>query len=432
MIDGPARFERTLTMPRRRAWFEGISAAGQALSATFYGASGVLLGGGALRVLGFVLAGSGLAAFAVGSFLALRKRNGVFRSRPVLVVASSAGLEIDGRLAFDRREIRSAHMTLRDGRHLARVYGRAGRAIELELEDRAQGAELLAALGVSEASHAVELPARTTVGGVAARALATVGAGLAAAGLGVWVLVAALVHSSPVVPQYLWGLLAIAGWIAATLPGGLRVGRDGVASRRVVGGARFVSFGDVASVACTKAKIVATTHEGKTIDLEATLGVAVPAREREGVTSRIDAALRGYRERRGEVAAVAPLVARGGEAPGEWLARLARLARGDGRAYRTGPLPAEHLLRVVEDVAAPATARAGAAVVLARLRDREAMTRVRVAAQGSASPRLRVALERVAAAGDAPGDADAEGALEAAIAEVEMEAPGGERQRAGR
>lgn len=80
---------------------------------------------------------------------------------------------------------------------------------------------------------------------------------------------------------------------------------------------------------------------------------------------------------------------------GAWIASLRKLAgRTDG--YRAGALTKDRLLELVGDVRAKMSHRIGAAVVLAERGDPDGLERVRIAADASASPRVRVALETVA------------------------------------
>lgn len=81
-----------------------------------------------------------------------------------------------------------------------------------------------------------------------------------------------------------------------------------------------------------------------------------------------------------------------------WLADLAQ--RAQGRGYRGAALDREDLLQVVESTAAAPTARVGAAALLRKtgLQDEE-RGRLRVVAETSVSPRLRIALEAAADAG---------------------------------
>lgn len=84
-----------------------------------------------------------------------------------------------------------------------------------------------------------------------------------------------------------------------------------------------------------------------------------------------------------------------GEGIGPWIASLRKLASvGDG--YRAVALGRDRLVALVDDARAAARSRIAAAVVLAEQGDTEGLSRVRVAADACASPRVRVALERVA------------------------------------
>lgn len=78
-----------------------------------------------------------------------------------------------------------------------------------------------------------------------------------------------------------------------------------------------------------------------------------------------------------------------------WIASLKRLAKA-ADAYRTATLGEQRLLELVADARAKVAHRIGAAVVLAERGDPRGLERVRVAADASASPRVRIALETVA------------------------------------
>lgn len=89
--------------------------------------------------------------------------------------------------------------------------------------------------------------------------------------------------------------------------------------------------------------------------------------------------------------ALARRLARGGRSAAGWQADLATMREGD---YRTGGAPEEDLWRVVEDHRASPDARVGAALALRNAEG--AGPRLRIAAAASASPAVRVALERTA------------------------------------
>jgi hypothetical protein len=126
--------------------------------------------------------------------------------------------------------------------------------------------------------------------------------------------------------------------------------------------------------------VVATLHVGKRVQIEA-------------IASRVRAALTAYRTGGGGAASA---LERASAPVGSWLESLRQLAR-KGNDYRTASLDTDRLAELVADPKAAPDVRVGAAVVLAERGDENARTRVRVAADAVASPRLRIALESVAA-----------------------------------
>jgi len=100
-------------------------------------------------------------------------------------------------------------------------------------------------------------------------------------------------------------------------------------------------------------------------------------------------------------------LARNGRPLETWLDELTRL----GSNFRSAAIASDDLERVLADPAARPSSRAGAAFALRRVNS-ERTDRIRLAAQGCAEPRLRMALEMTA-------DADGDAALRGALAEVE-------------
>jgi hypothetical protein len=124
----------------------------------------------------------------------------------------------------------------------------------------------------------------------------------------------------------------------------------------------------------------------------------------------------------GDVAVDAALLRRGDRPMSDWMAALRAIGTGANATLRTAPVPRDRLMRIVEDPTQAAAARAAAAVALAGGLDEEGRTRLRVAAEAIAAPKLRVAVEKVA-----EGREEAE--LEAALSEVDRDSP---RVTAGR
>ncbi|HTN88222.1 MAG TPA: hypothetical protein VL242_31295, partial [Sorangium sp.] len=79
-----------------------------------------------------------------------------------------------------------------------------------------------------------------------------------------------------------------------------------------------------------------------------------------------------------------------------WRAALRRLVSESGADYRTAKLTREQALAVLEDGAAPAELRIGAALALSAWRDGQTVERLRIAAEGCASRDVRLALEQAA------------------------------------
>lgn len=84
----------------------------------------------------------------------------------------------------------------------------------------------------------------------------------------------------------------------------------------------------------------------------------------------------------------------------EWAASLKGLAAGDHRIYRVAPIESHTLFEVLEDPARAASARLAAAVALGASLDEAGRARMKDVASGVAEPKLRVALEKVAAGTD--------------------------------
>ena len=81
-------------------------------------------------------------------------------------------------------------------------------------------------------------------------------------------------------------------------------------------------------------------------------------------------------------------------------------------SHRASPLSLEALWRLVESPRAEPLARAAAAIALEPKLAREDRARLRIAAEATASPRLRIALDRVAEGADEEALAEALAAVE--------------------
>lgn len=202
-----------------------------------------------------------------------------------------------------------------------------------------------------------------------------------------------------VTPLAWWLLPALALCVLNLLwPTTITVGHDGVLVASLVR-RRFYPLAALASVRETSWGVLLTLQSGREVEIR--------TEHNENVkTSQRRAALAACIERRraelalNEQPAPATLLARGGRDVTEWLRALHALRNGEAGAYRAAAIPEEVLWRTVEDPASDPTVRAGAAVALRDSLDDAGRVRLRVAAAASASPRLRVALEKVASPTD--------------------------------
>lgn len=169
------------------------------------------------------------------------------------------------------------------------------------------------------------------------------------------------------------------------------VGADGVTARGEVED-RFVPWGEVESVGDEKRGLVLTLTRGKELLIQ---GPTIGRWCREALGERIRDALAAHRTAEA-TARTSALLARGDVPFDVWRDALKARTRAE-RVYRDRCLDDAELFDVLGDASAPAEQRAAAAMVLASLEDRrdEALTRVRVAVESSASDPLRKALERV-------------------------------------
>lgn len=110
---------------------------------------------------------------------------------------------------------------------------------------------------------------------------------------------------------------------------------------------------------------------------------------------------------------------RAGRSLAAWRAGVERAALTAGD-FRNVGLTSDQIEGVLADPAAPADQRLGAALALRA--QGSSLERVRIAAVATAAPRLRVALERIAEAGD-PSDEQAQAELDAALEQALSEEP---------
>jgi hypothetical protein len=218
-----------------------------------------------------------------------------------------------------------------------------------------------------------------------------------------------LLEGSSALPAYSC-LFVTAPWLLAELVSRwasrreLSVGTDGVESKSRLG-RKLLRFGDIAEVRDTGAFLEVSTTDGVVHHLLADPDDPAVA---EAMRQRLREAWAVARARAGKGTIASAMLERAGQSMGEWRASVAKILTA-ATGFRGAAIGSSELSEVMDDVTAPPEQRLAAAIALGS--DPASRPRVRVAAEASVSPRMRVALEQLAA-----GEADDE-ILEAALVE---------------
>ncbi len=351
------------------------------------------------------------APFEASCKISQRRRLLGFRSTKLARVRADArGLFANGTLVVDRRLVRAGYLQPRtSGRPVVRLECRdAFGPVEVEVNDAEQGGALLAALGLDASRSVVHFRVRRGIF-ASNRAQAIVSGLIGSSSYAIW-MVAPAHHKLPFLLAY-FALVALNLW-----PTTMSIGADGVLVSSLWM-RRFYPFSNVASVETSKWGIVLVTRRGERVEIRTRAQQSGDKNNHDDATRAIAARIRAGVDAlaTSTVPDAAALVGRGDRTYEAWVEALRDLGR-DGD-YRAAALPPDELWRVLEDPAAEASARAGAAMALRTSLDAAGRERVRVASAASASPRVRVALDVVAR--EESDDAALREALEACDAEGE-------------
>jgi len=179
----------------------------------------------------------------------------------------------------------------------------------------------------------------------------------------------------------------------------VEVGSDGIVLRWL-GRRLFIPFAEVTSVSRIERAEGLRTYLGVAIGRRrgpphlVLVGTGDAVAERELLAARLEEALASHHTEDRDADAAS--LSRRGRAPREWVRALRARGAGADADARTAPLSKDRLWALVEDGAAHAPARAAAAVAVATDATADDRERLRVVARATASPGLRVALERAA------------------------------------
>lgn len=402
-----------------------IVAAIAALAASPHGVSKD--GGAFLRVCFYAVIGS-----AIGVWYHLyRARRPSAQSGALR--ATRNGVYIAGKRLVARSEISSGVIwpATRHGT-MVRIERKGALAgpIDLRVKDVAEGRALLHALGLDATQVASDFSATAisvsewrrrrwlAIGGVFGGIFSAIAARGALQALGAG-------HGASVAIPILLGVtLYIAGAVQMFLPAKVRVGADGVLLRRL-GTKRFIPIADMVHATAITERNQWSMYRlvriemamGPPVDIVTAAGkggfrrsqpIAAPAWAAQWMqlrsdilAERINEAIDGAKERpKGTFAAAASVLSRRSRPVSEWVAALRSMKEGTP-TFREGlTLAIDELWKILEDPDAQEEKRAAAAVALSPRIDDSGRGRLRVAAQATVAPKLRVALEAAASDDD--------------------------------
>jgi hypothetical protein len=320
------------------------------------------------------------------------------------LVCDAQGVSVGGRVVIPRAEINNGAMAPdARGDGVRVLLGRKGSLTPshtLHAQDEAEAHAMLTALGLDAAhsTHVYREAGWFPYGGAPTRVLP----GVLVLGLLSFLPLLALTHGSALamVPAAL-GMTAFFGALWTTRSE-VTVGLDGVRVRWL-NRERFCAFADVTRCERTGLGVALHRRDGTrfAVDLATMFGQRpIGQQDRAAVVTRIEDALAAHRRAAAEGAALDPAaLARDARSTEDWLDAL-RSLRHEG-SHRAAAVRAEDLWRIVADPDSPAASRAAAAVVLAPTADASGKARLRIAAETTASPPLREAIE-AAMTGDEP------------------------------
>jgi hypothetical protein len=411
----PAFASDDVSVRRRNPWFA------TAALVLGIGAPPLLV---AAALLGHAMPLLGFAPLAALAGLLLWSANPARRERLGRLVINDLGVFVDGQRLAAVSAIREAHLVVvpRDA-PLVRIVTRGG-ARELRVANAAVGRSILAALGFSRRGdgRAIRLASRAT-SSPGSFAQVTVVAMIVPL---LFLAVGLASHGGRAVLLGLVGtVVAAVAFVLASLLSATTVtlGAKGLVIRWLMR-RRRIAYDEIVWVRVYEEAPVLFSQRERGVSLLLRSGelVRLPAQgddeagTLQGVAEALEEALQhDRRSRRGQPLPEEAVVARRGRRPAEWLEALRAIGSGAAADHRTAPLPSDVLWRLVEDPRIAPEARAGAAVALRGSLDAAGKERLRIAAETTELPRLRVAIE-TAVDGDEPE-------MEQALAELEAGEP---------
>ncbi len=328
------------------------------------------------------------AAFGIGVFLWTSRHQARPGPERHAIAADPQGLHVDGELVLPHARIGRVHVAeVQDG-HAVHVDGRRlGRSYSIVFDDEEKAEELHDALLVGPAAAVARFKALPPW----AKHLRWLAVVLTASP---WIVVQVLRFA----PRFIWPFVLL-GYAVLALPlvlsQRIEVGEDGI-FLRWAGNKRFLAFASMRAVTKTNTGAELELRDGRRIALQLTYKDAPDNRETVRLVERIEQGLAALEARTHDAGADESLLARGERDLATWLRDMRALGAGDVGGYRVNAIPEDRLWTVIENPAADASAREGAALALHARLDDAGRDKLRELARSTASPRLRIALDGVA------------------------------------
>lgn len=377
-------------------------------------------------LLGLVTRNPPLAALSrplffggIPAFIYVWNKNPRSRRTRVAVSASAEGVRLRGEgslPSLPRAQIKEGFILPAIAGSSHRVHlVRRGLAppVELEVRDEAEGRAVLRALGL-DASQTVAT--FRTASRVVAHPnwIAPLIISIMALSMASGALVPALKSTLPFAG--LFPFIFLAFFVTLLFPTRIDVGADGILMKWLWQ-RRFIPYSDLEAVRSYQRKLGRSRVSGVALWLRGGEEVVIPVSQRGWgeersaiVEERIREAMAAYRE--GGAEADAMLLRRADRPVREWITTLRAIGAGANADLRVAPVAPERLFRIVEDPSAKPSARAAAAVALSAAGSEDVRARLKAAAEATAAPRLRIALDAAARDGG-------EAAIEEALAELD-------------
>jgi len=353
----------------------------------------------------------------LGLTWAFRSMDGL-RDLPGAVTADDRGLLVDGRVVTPRSQIKQGFVVSHGPAALVKLERRGPRpAMLVRVATTTEGRALLRNLGLDATQSVADIRAASWVltQSLGKQLALTVGpmlGGFLPLLFGLLALFPTLgaIPAAVLVPLMLAYIFGI-----ALAPTRVRIGTDGVFTKWLMT-ERFVSFAEIESVVAYEDVIAGKHYVGAILQLVGGETTKLCSGQKnffsDGgaaiLVERLREALDAHRS--GARGVDTSALARGSRSGSEWFRALRRIGAGADVDARHAGMSLEALVSAVHDTTLDPAARVGAAVAALPYATPAERRRIRIAAETTAEPRLRIALEKVTAA-DAE-DADVTLALE--------------------